>query len=291
MSISKQLVNLMGGDINVSSKYGVGSIFSFVIDVQTSDDLSHSLLTKETLDTKKQFKLDLHGKNILIVEDNELNQVVVSGILKRYGSDIICANNGKEALELIKKNNYDMIFMDLHMPVMDGLETTKYIRNLEFPKSKVHIIAMSAAVSKEDQQLCLENEMDDFISKPIEKQVLVSKVQNFFASKKTNYIDYIISKYDVDEIQAKRYIQIFLNSSDKFEEEIKNTIDSNDSKGAKMVVHKMKSSMGSITNGYVFEFIKKVDNDLKNSILNGKDILKLIELINILKTELIKEIK
>ncbi|MEJ5167704.1 MAG: ATP-binding protein, partial [Arcobacteraceae bacterium] len=291
LSISKQLVNLMGGEIKVVSQEGKGSKFSFTVDVKLSKNIYKSQISTEQIDIQGKYDFDLKNRNILVVEDNELNQVVVTGILKRYGAKIACANNGKEALELIAENDYDVVLMDLHMPIMDGLETTKNIRELQSDKSKIHIIAMSAAVSKEDEELCLKYGMNDFIAKPIQKNILMEKLTQVIVLPKTTYIQKITALYDIDLNQAKKYIEIFLNTSKTFEKELKKALENEIVFDTKTVVHKMKNSVGAITNGSVFTFIKKIDNDLKNGIMNKDEILELINMVNKLIEEVEKEIK
>ena len=291
LSISKQLVNLMGGDIKVVSQEGKGSKFSFTVDVKTSNKGYKSLVNRGNVDIVIESDFDLKNRKILIVEDNELNQVVISGILKRYGAEIVCANNGKEALELLDRDDYDVIFMDLHMPVMDGLQTTKNIRELSCDKANIYIIAMSAAVSKEDEELCLSYGMNDFIAKPIQKHIVLEKLSKLFSSPKTNYVEKIMSLYDIDLSQAKKYIEIFLNTSKTFEEELNGALEKDMVLDAKTVVHKMKNSVGAITNGLVFTFIKKIDSDLKNGLMNKEEILELIDMVNKLIEDVKKEIK
>jgi CheY-like chemotaxis protein/two-component sensor histidine kinase len=291
LSISKNLVELMGGSINVKSKDGVGSRFYFDIEVKRVDLLAIKNKSISTLVSKNSLELDLKNKKILLVEDNELNQEVVRGILQKYGAMVVCADNGKIALKNLQQTDFDLIFMDLHMPVMDGIDTTKAIRKLKSNKSKIHIIAMSAAVSKEDRELCIACGMNDFIPKPIEKKVLLDKLQTLFYSEQTKHIEYIMEKFDIDRSQAIKYISIFLKTAEDFDKELLQAIQNQDSKNAKLIVHKMKSSIGTITSGDIFGFIKQVDNDLKNDTIVKDDIHRLIDLTAGLKNELIKEIK
>ncbi len=291
LSISKNLVELMGGSINVKSKDGVGSRFYFDIEVKRVDLLAIKNKSISTLVSKNSLELDLKNKKILLVEDNELNQEVVRGILQKYGAMVVCADNGEIALKNLQQTDFDLIFMDLHMPVMDGIDTTKAIRKLKSNKSTIHIIAMSAAVSKEDRELCIACGMNDFIPKPIEKKVLLDKLQTLFYSEQTKHIEYIMEKFDIDRSQAIKYISIFLKTAEDFDKELLQAIQNQDSKNAKLIVHKMKSSIGTITSGDIFGFIKQVDNDLKNDTIVKDDIHRLIDLTAGLKNELIKEIK
>ena len=127
--------------------------------------------------TQKIFDETLPGINILVVEDNEVNQKVASSLLKKKGWKVDIACNGKEALRILKTSDYDLILMDVQMPVLDGMKTTGIIREYESPKGKrTPIIAMTAHVLKGDREKCLEAGMDDYLSKPINPEELYYKI-------------------------------------------------------------------------------------------------------------------
>jgi len=172
LAISKKLVQMMGGDIGVRSAADMGSTFMFTVpfgkmkssEIQTVPE--KGLLSQESLEVIK-------GIRILLVEDNKINQLVALGLLEELGAETDVALNGKEAIELVEKNRYDLILMDLQMPVMDGFEATKVIRTIE-GYSDVPIIALSAAVMQKDKELTSEVGMNAHLSKPIHKGDLVS---------------------------------------------------------------------------------------------------------------------
>ncbi len=124
--------------------------------------------------------------NILIVEDNVVNQSLISHLITNAGYRCDIVSNGKEALDILEKSNYDLIFMDCHMPVMDGFEATKAIRELE-RKSKTHtpIIALTADVLKENIQKCLDTGMDGHLAKPIDYKMLLEKIEEYSKSAET----------------------------------------------------------------------------------------------------------
>nr|WP_320115800.1 response regulator [uncultured Desulfuromonas sp.] len=115
---------------------------------------------------------------ILLVEDNLINQDVAKSFLDDVDLNIEIASNGKEAVEMVKTTDYDLVLMDVQMPVMDGIEATRQIRQL-FPEKKLTIIAMTANVFTEDQQQCFDAGMDDFIAKPIDPDVLYQKLAHW----------------------------------------------------------------------------------------------------------------
>jgi len=168
LAISKQLVELMGGDIRVISKEDIGS--EFIFDVSFKKDEMITENTEEISSPEINYKL-FKGKNILLVEDNKVNQLVVSGILEDLEVNIDIANNGKEAVEKYAKEKYSLILMDLQMPIMDGFEASEKIRQLDL---NIPIIALSAAVMKEDKEHTKKSGMNAHIAKPIDYNELVS---------------------------------------------------------------------------------------------------------------------
>ena len=111
--------------------------------------------------------------HILVVEDNTINQKVICRLLEKEGCDVSLAKNGKEAVELVKKNKYDLILMDIQMPVMDGFEATIHIRKAEKRDERIPIVAITANAIQGDLERCIEFGMDDYIVKPIDRKKLI----------------------------------------------------------------------------------------------------------------------
>ncbi|MEI7990185.1 MAG: histidine kinase N-terminal 7TM domain-containing protein [Chloroflexota bacterium] len=172
LAISKQLAELMGGEIGVESEEGKGSEFWFTVCLKVLNE--RRAITPRKTDTEITALAFDSKKRILLVEDNLINQKVALGILKKLGLPADAAGNGLEALRALESQPYDLVLMDMHMPQMDGLEATQHIRA---PQSKVldheiPIIAMTASAMQEDRQRCLQAGMNDFITKPVQSQVL-----------------------------------------------------------------------------------------------------------------------
>ncbi|MBF0266629.1 MAG: response regulator, partial [Gammaproteobacteria bacterium] len=168
LAICKKLSQLMGGEIWVESKINKGSIFYFSANFEMQ--MKHSARTKNTTDDIKLIQdiaiQKLHGANILLVEDNEMNQELAKELLKRNKIQITVANNGQEALAILAKESFDGVLMDCQMPVMDGYEATRQIR-LQPDLQDLPIIAMTANAMAGDKDKVLAAGMDDHISKPI----------------------------------------------------------------------------------------------------------------------------
>ena len=120
------------------------------------------------MDSKPAAVSSGQGVKILLVEDNRVNQMVATAMLKLDGHEIDVAENGLEAISAVLRKSYDLILMDMQMPEMDGLDTTREIRQLEGAVSKTPIVAMTANAMVEHRRLCMDAGMDDFLAKPID---------------------------------------------------------------------------------------------------------------------------
>lgn len=192
LSISKTLIELQGGRVNVKSDINIGSVFTVEIpyEVGTQEEV-------EALEGDKSIDYTgLDGIRVLVAEDNEYNQIVVEdtlvGLISNVKIDI--AENGLIAIEMMKKNSYDVVLMDAQMPEMDGLEATKQIRQFEDEvKNKIPILALTASVHRADIDRCIESGMNDFIPKPFTTQELLGSISKFYNNPKA------ISKPDEKE--------------------------------------------------------------------------------------------
>lgn len=171
LSISKQLVELMDGKIWVESEINEGSKFIFELKLSKGDIKK---LKKSSIKSLGKLKNEINAtkhSNILLVEDNKTNQAVIIGLLEDLNIDIDIANNGQEAIELyqINSNKYKLIFMDIQMPIIDGISATKIIRDID---KKIPIVALTANVMKEDIENIKLAGMNEYLSKPIEVEKL-----------------------------------------------------------------------------------------------------------------------
>jgi len=168
LSICSDLVELMNGEIGLDSKLGIGSTFWFIIELNNCD-------TRECKKDIEELKdLSFEGKNILLVEDNSINSIVTSYALKNFNLDISTASCGNEALIILERDSFNLILMDIQMPGMDGIETTKKIREYEIKNNfkRTPIVALTAHAMEEHREQCLEADMDDYMSKPFNNKIL-----------------------------------------------------------------------------------------------------------------------
>ncbi|WP_296002641.1 PAS domain S-box protein [Rugamonas sp.] len=186
LAICKQLAQLMGGDVGVSSTPGAGSTFWFTARLgvstwtvpallnQVSDAAAALLATAHT----SAVMATLKDARILLVEDNTFNQQIALEMLEEVGAAVCLANNGAEALELLRQTDFDCVLMDVQMPLMDGLEATRRIR-ADPQLAHLRVLAMTATATSEDRVRCTDAGMNDFISKPIQPALMYQTIANW----------------------------------------------------------------------------------------------------------------
>ena len=179
LSISQQLIKLMGSKIDVVSAVGQGSQFSFILSLPISKQQITTDLTQHSVEKISS----LAGKTVLIVDDNNINRKIASLALDSTQAEILIAKNGLEAIEKFKNQPIDIILMDILMPIMDGYEATKKIRQLESPEQRTLIFALTASASKEVGEQSLSAGMDDIMLKPFKFDTLLSKINQGLANK------------------------------------------------------------------------------------------------------------
>lgn len=198
LNIVKQLVELQNGEINVTSKVGQGSDFYFILDFLKVETPPNETV-KETISHKDE---SLGQLSILLCEDNELNQHLAKRVIEKFGFDLDIANNGKEGIDRVLMKNYDLILMDLQMSVMDGYQTTIYIR--EVLKKDVPIIAMTAHSLVGERQKCKDIGMDAYVSKPFKQTELLEQIRTVIGKRneiygtKKNIKEVVIRKNDTE---------------------------------------------------------------------------------------------
>lgn len=182
LTICKNIVNHYGGHIDYSGEYGVGTAFTFDLFLEKGTQ------SRIEVSGRARIRPTDRAESLLLVEDNEVNRKLMIKFLERIGKTCDIAVNGQEAVEMAKITAYDLIFMDCHMPVMDGLEATEIIRAFD---PDVKIYAMTAYASKEDYDRCIDAGMNGFYTKPIEMEEIAELLgaENPFDNKVTDQSD------------------------------------------------------------------------------------------------------
>jgi PAS domain S-box-containing protein len=268
LTISKGLIELQGGSISVQSSLGAGSVFTFSIPFGVAQK-------EEVTAIQNDFTSLLAGTRILVVEDNTVNQRLIDFVLKKMDIKADLASNGQEAIALCKKNPpYDLIIMDLQMPVMDGYETTIYLR--QTMKLTIPIIAMTATVLKEDQERCAEVGMNDFMIKPFDFNDLYSRLSRLLLhvetvgdvqkKKEPEAVLFDLSLLEeLDDAEAiLEVLSIFLENATADVAKLEKLVQENNQTEIGRMAHKLKSAMATIQAKRLTELCKTIEqNGLK----------------------------
>ncbi|MBN8694514.1 MAG: PAS domain S-box protein [Bacteroidetes bacterium] len=253
LTISKQLVKLFGGEIHVKSKKGVGSIFTFSIRLQKFGELESNSLGK--FNKNPQNYLHFTNTKILLVEDNQMNQLIATTILEKHNLSVTKAFNGQEAIDLIDTDNFDVILMDIQMPVLDGIEATRILRS---KKVSIPIIALTANAIEGDKEKYLSAGMNDYISKPFNKVDLLHKIARQLPENKIKYeipakdkamnekkynLDRLYKDSDNNQEFVNQMVNLFIQMSGEITQNIQNSIETNNLESVKKNAHKIKSSI------------------------------------------------
>ena len=282
MSICKELIELMGGAIKATSIKGVGT--SVIFEVTFPKGIAADLPSKETFVANESM---LAGKKILVVDDNEMNRLVATTILNNYGAETVEAGNGYESVEYLMKNLVDLVLMDIQMPVMNGFEATKIIRNVI--SKTMPIIALTANAIKGDNEKCLEAGMNDYMSKPFKEEDLLRKIatsllaelpENTIAVNKP--VERPVSYYDISEIKiisrgneefVKKMLKMFIDQTPAHLSEMRSKLQSNQLTVVGEIAHRIKptiDNMGIVTLKATIREIEKIGKSgADNGALNG----------------------
>lgn len=165
LAICRRLVSLMNGTIKLESEFGKGSTFEFTLQLEPSSEPGAELMISQEQDLKPSA-----NSKVLLAEDNLANQMVIRSILEIANLQVEVVSNGKQAVEAVKSNDYDIVLMDISMPEMDGMMATKAIRQLPDDKANIPIVALTAHTLAGDKKRFLDAGMNDYLSKPIDRK-------------------------------------------------------------------------------------------------------------------------
>jgi PAS domain S-box-containing protein len=279
LSITKSLVELLDGVILVESKKGTGSIFTVEIPVLISNKAE--FINEPANETYPRLK----GGKLLVVEDNIFNQMLIEQVLIKWGIQIDKANNGIEALVLMRKNKYDIILMDMQMPEMNGIETTKHIRipDSDVLDHRVTIIAISADAFDESKKKAIQAGMNDYITKPFRQKELYQLLKKYLPSSENLLMDETNEEKDFGEVHQtlkieylknvsqdvvvlRELLSLYVSDTSSSVEAMITAYDDNDMAGLKLAAHKMKSSFANIGFMNTVKILRLIEKEsLENS--------------------------
>ena len=275
LTISKRLINMMDGRIFVESDYGHGSIFTIEIPLRLINDKKEEIISPE-----EDIKMDLSklkNKKILLVDDDEMNRMLGKIILDQMGINSKFASNGKQALEMLEKDNFDVILMDIHMPELNGMEVTRKIRQMEkenlLSRHQV-IVALTANVMLDDIKEFLESGMDTYITKPFREKDLYKILVEIIDTKnnnpdkahnpevETNYsLSYINKVTNNDRTAVLKMIERFISVADKDAAKLESYIKSLNWAKALALIGDMKISFGRFKAEKVVKLLNELETE------------------------------
>jgi PAS domain S-box-containing protein len=277
LSISKKLTELFGGTIQLVSQEGIGAEFIIQLPMQTSERS-----TKNNLYLKKDTSIQ-KDISILLVEDNELNQRLATKILQKNGIRSTTAKNGQEAIKLLSSQSFDLILMDLQMPVMDGYTATLHIR--DELKLQIPIIAMTAHSLVGEKTKCIASGMNDYLSKPyrainliekisdlVNKETTPARKENFATpgnaqSKKEYHIAHLEELANGDDSFISESITVFLKIVPEGINDLREAISNNDLISVKKTAHQLKTSYAFLEVNSAIDMCSVIENTKDTSSL------------------------
>lgn len=302
LAISKQLVELQNGHISVRSEVNVGTTFTFTIPykIGTNRDLIHQPSEhKELLGSGESKKFE--GMKVLLAEDNDVNRLYASTILKKWGCICGEAENGEITLELLRKYEYDIILMDVHMPVMDGLEATRIIRkSFEAPKKNIPIIAFTANAIKGEKENYINIGMNDYISKPFVPNELYRIIAPFYVPKNRKAsnnqpgtslynLSYLNTVSGGSEEFISDIISTFVDKTPGMLEELKEANESKNWKEVGNCAHKLKPSFILLGAEKLKDIALEIEVNCRES-KNLSSVYSKTQMLIQLSTQIIKEL-
>ena len=262
LSISKKLAEMMNGSISVRSEEMKGSVFTFRIPLHIPNSSQDAITALDQYYTSenqnKALKTDIH---ILVAEDNTTNQKVAQLMIEQIGYSPVIVSNGFDALAELERKTYDLLLLDIHMPVMDGYEVIKKIRSGNSPNNNIHIIAITANVLEGEREHCIAIGSNDYLTKPIHYQNFKNTLDKWInAGDRGRYPDpsepqipvqvfsyeELLSRMGGDREIVREVIAAFIEDGPNLIERVKSSADLYDQKALKIAAHTLKGASSNI---------------------------------------------
>ncbi len=278
LTIAKQLVELMGGNITVKSEVGKGSVFTVNLDFEKT-----TAPVVVTVSEQMMEKPLLSDVDVLVVEDNNFNKLLIKNILLGWKSNVDMADNGQIAVDMLRNKKYDIVLMDIQMPVMDGYQATEFIRHqLPSPQNEVPIIAVTAHATLTERERCEKSGMNDFVSKPLESEKLFKKMKalidnpKFIGFDKGEQEQLIKINQDLTDLSylkeisggseelMKEMVEIFLTETPDMLQGLTESAQTEDWKTFREIAHKIKPSITYAGIVSAEKLIEKIHEDAKS---------------------------
>ncbi|HZY79834.1 MAG TPA: ATP-binding protein, partial [Cyclobacteriaceae bacterium] len=266
LTITRRLINLMGSDIHVTSKPGDGSDFHFTL------KLEKGKVVKPTVKPPDKNKDILKERNILVllVEDNRVNQVVATNFFRRWGVQYDIANNGREAVDMVTKKMYDMVFMDLQMPEMDGYQATHAIRQMKDSYfKKLPIVALTASAMTSMRDKVMASGMTDFMTKPFQPEDLQQIILKYTTPEKqegmTNSISNTLDMYTEGNMDFKKeLIGHLMRNIEELQTSLQQSVTQKDSTPFQIAAHKCRTTLTMLGDHELLKVVDEVKEALEH---------------------------
>ena len=273
LTIVKNLVEKMGGAISVFSEVDDGSEFNFTCILEKAG--SATIVKK---DTPGYVPCSFKGFRVLIVEDNKANQALLKHIFNEYQLGYGIADNGQEAIDILKKESFDMVFMDIQMPVMDGYTAIQILRNEQ--QLKIPVIAMTAYVLEGEEEKCLTAGFSDYIAKPVSEAHLMQKIYTYLGGKRDaamaarklmdeSGLDFLKQIVGDDETALKEILDEMYKQWRMDKEDLTKAVEENNIVLLRQVLHRLRSTFSSLGPDHV---IYKIIREESPALTNGTNI-------------------
>jgi signal transduction histidine kinase/CheY-like chemotaxis protein/HPt (histidine-containing phosphotransfer) domain-containing protein len=268
LGIVKKIIMANGGSIEVESKENKGTVISFTLKFEKCSKPESKPEAEVSIFSGKD---KLKGLKILVAEDNRMNQRVAKAVLEKEGATVKVVENGKEVLEMLQEVNFDILLLDIRMPEMGGIECIQAIRSLQIPMQKIPVIALTANALKEERDLCIQEGMNDYLTKPFNSQVLTQRILNLLkvsATQSQTDPEKLTTTASLKTLQklsgvnskfVKEAIEIYITDMTESFGRMKELIGQENQAPIKAIAHKMKSSAALVEATQLFETLDEIE--------------------------------